>query len=71
VSLISDLLHSIMHPYDAAQRRRHNEKTHQLENVIKDVQTESCRLRNTISTMVREMRGEEDRRRREEGGRGR
>ena len=71
MSRISELLHSIMHPYDAAQRRRHNEKNRQLENVIKDVRDESCRLRNIISTMVREMRGEEDRRHREEGERGR
>jgi len=58
-----------LHPYDAAQRRRHNEKNRQLEDVIKDVRDESCRLRNTISTMVREMRGEGNRR--EEGERGR
>lgn len=69
MSFISDLIHAILHPHDVEQRRRHIEKNRQLDTVIKDVKDESCKLRNTIATMVREMRGEENRRRQEEGER--
>jgi hypothetical protein len=51
------LLHTILHPFDASQRRRHEEKTKQLDSIMSDVQDESYKLRNTISTMVEEMRG--------------
>lgn len=58
MSFISELLHAILHPHDVEQRRRHNEKSQQLDKVISDVQDETYKLRNTITTMVEEMRGE-------------
>ena len=61
MSFLSELLNNMLHPHDAMQRHRHSEKSRQLDNVIKDVHDESCKLRDTISTMVNEMKGDKKR----------